>query len=125
MPHNPQYPSPNTITNQNHPALSRILKNISLNPTPIHPGNKILHAPRNQIRRIRNRLRPNPDMALLNDLRRGLHRLRHPQSRQAAAGESGDRDAVFDARELGGQDADVVQLGEEERFVFVGESAVG
>ena len=72
-------------------------------------------------------------MPLLHEPRRRLHRVGHLQPRhddgQAAARERRDRDLVLDVAELGaavvgrrgggvgGQDAEVVQFGEEEGFV--------
>ena len=87
--------------------LLPILKNIPPNLTPIHPRNKIFHAPCHKIRRIRYRLRPNPDMALLNNFRRRLHRLYHPEPSkhywQPPARKSGYRDAIFNGGEFRGR----------------------
>jgi hypothetical protein len=61
--------------------LLPIPKYIPLDLTPIHPRNKIFHPAGNKERRIRNRLRPHPNMTLLNHLRSSLHGFRHSQPR--------------------------------------------
>ena len=48
--------------------LIPILENVPLDPTRVHPSNKILHIPRHQKRRIRHDFRSNSDMPLLDKL---------------------------------------------------------
>lgn len=70
-------------------------------------------------------------MALLDELRGGLHRLGHAQPRhddgQAAAGKGADGDVVLDGGELGGggEDAHVVELVEEQLFVLAAGGVFG
>ncbi len=48
--------------------LIPVLQDIPLDLRLIDPSDKVLHIPRDQIRRIRDNLRPDPNMALLNEL---------------------------------------------------------
>lgn len=111
--------------------LIPVLHDIPLNLASHRPGDKVLHTPRHQERRIRHSLGTNSHVSLLNHLGRRLHRLRHaqpghqhgePSSRKGA-----DRHAVLDCGELGGcgEDAHVVELIEEELLVLSAGCVVG
>lgn len=73
-------------------------------------------------------------MSLLHNLRCSLNSLAHSEpghhDGESASAEGGDGDVFFYFGELGcggrgGEDADVVQLFEEEGFVFVSKGGVG
>lgn len=72
-------------------------------------------------------------MPLLHELDRGRHVLRHPQARHDDAEppprEAGDADFPLHVAEFGragrGEDAGVVELGEEEGLVFQADGVVG
>lgn len=111
--------------------LIPILHDVPLDLASHAPRHEILRRPRHKKRRIRDRLRAHPHMALLDHLSRRLYSLCHPKSRhyhrQSTARKGGDRDAVFDSRQLGfgGQYTHIVQLVEEELFVFATDCVVG
>lgn len=111
--------------------LIPILHNVPLNLASHGPRHKVLRVPRHQVRRIGNLVNADAHMALLDELRGGLDRLGHAQpchdDGQAAAGKGTDGDVVLDGGQLGGggEDAHVVELVEEQLFVFAAGGVVG
>ena len=111
--------------------LVPILHNIALDLAADGPRDEVLHVPRDQVRGIRDSVRPDPDVALLDELDGGLDGLGHLEAGhddgEAAAGEGGDGDAVLDGAELGGgrQDAHVVQLVQQQLFGLPAHGVVG
>lgn len=61
--------------------LIAILHNIPLNLAANRPCNEVLHASCNQVRRIRDYRRADPDMPLFNHRYRSLNCFRHMKSR--------------------------------------------
>ena len=111
--------------------LIPIPHDIPLNLAPHNPGNKVLHSPRDEKRRVRDGLGADTDVALLHHLGRSLHRLGHAQPRHDD-GEPPPREgrhcgAVLDGRELrrAREDAHVVELLEEEGLVLASRGGLG
>lgn len=111
--------------------LVPVLHNIPLNLAPDGPRDKVLRRPRDQVRRVRDRLGADAHVALLDQLRRGLHRLRHTQPRhddgEPPPRKGTDGRAVLHRRQLRRrrQDAHVVQLVQEEVLVLTPGGVVG
>lgn len=113
--------------------LLPIPQDIPLHLTPIHPRHVILHPPRHRKRRIRHHLRAHAHVPLLHEFHRRRHVLRHAQARHDDAEppprEAGDADFPLHVAEFGragqGEDAGVVELGEEEGLVFQADGVVG
>ena len=111
--------------------LLPILQDIPLHLTRIHPRHEILHAPRDQKRRIRHHLRAHPHVPLLHKLDGRRHRLGHAQPRhddaEAPPGEARDAELALHVAEFeaAGEDAHVVEFGEEELFVLEADGVGG
>lgn len=113
--------------------LLPVPQDIPLDLRAINPRHKVLHAPCNEECGIGDGLRADPDMALLDKFRGGLHRFGHAEAchddGQPTAAECGHSDGPLDLGEFGarggGKDAHVVQLGEQEGLVFEAERGVG
>lgn len=111
--------------------LVAVLHNVALDLAAHRPRHKVLGRSGDEVGRVRYRLDADTDVALLNHLGRGLHRLGHAQSRhdngQAPAGKGTDGRAVLDGRELRRRrkDAHVVQLVEQQLLVLAADGIVG
>lgn len=111
--------------------LIAVLHDVALNLAADRPRDKVLDAARHKIRRIGDRLGADAHMALLNHLGGGLDVLRHAQARhddgQAAPRKRRHRHVVLDGRQLRcvAQHAHVVQLVEQQLFVFAPRRRVG
>lgn len=112
--------------------LVPIPQDVPLHLTPIHPRHVVLHPPRHQERRVRHDLRAHAHVPLLHEPHRRRHVLRHAQARHDDAEppprEAGDADLPLHVAEFGragrGEDAGVVELGEEEGLVFEADGVV-
>lgn len=111
--------------------LVPVLHNVLLNLASHSPRDKVLVVARHQVGRVCDLVDADADVALLDELCGGLDGLGHAQAGhddgEAAAGKGADGDVVLDGGELGGggEDAHVVELCEEEVFVFAAGGVFG
>ena len=111
--------------------LVTVLHDVPLDLAAHSPCHKVLHASRNQVRRIRNSLGSHAHVALLNHLGCSLDILGHAQSGhkhgQSAARKGADGNLILDGGKFGGgvKDTHVVELVEEKLFVLAAGCILG
>lgn len=111
--------------------LVTVLHDVPLDLAAHGPCHKVLHASRNQVRRVRNSLSSHAHVALLDHLGRSLDILGHAQSGhkdgQSAARKGADGNLILDGGKFGGgvKDTHVVELVEEKLFVLAAGCILG